>query len=542
VIRSPDDALANPETLVDVLARRAEEDPRAPAVTVPGRGTMTVGEWWSGSQDTARALLSPAAGLRPGDAVLTCLRPGPALLHVLGGTARAGLVEVPQSLDVPATVAMAAAASAGATVAILGASAVAANPGLRGLTRSLRVLVADDGDTGESVEGALRLSELGGPRVPLPGFPSPGDPALIMSTSGTTGRPKGVVLPHFAGVRHARRVVISLGYGPADVLYNAFPWNHINIRHAGLLAALVSGGRLLAVPRFSASTFWALCRQEGVTAFNFMGAIAAILLRSPPGADDRAHRVSRAYGGPAPRWLVDAFQDRFGVRLVEAYACTELGDVASNTVTDVVPGTAGRTVPEYELRLVDDDGTTVPDGHVGRITVRPRAPHVRALRYVGGDTLTGWSDTGDRGRLDPAGRLVFEGRHTDVVRRRGENISAWEVESVLGRLPGVQDVAAVGVPSELTEEDLLVAVVPADGSLDVPAVRAWCRDHLPRHAWPRYVVLLDQLPRNAATKVRKHALRTPEVLRASDDADPQGGLPYGMQRAGNRTTDLRGPR
>jgi crotonobetaine/carnitine-CoA ligase len=103
-------------------------------------------------------------------------------------------------------------------------------------------------------------------------------------------------------------------------------------------------------------------------------------------------------------------------------------------------------------------------------------------------------------------------------------------------------VAAVGVPSELTEEDLLVAVVPADDSLEVPAVRAWCRRHLPRHAWPRYVALLDHLPRNAATKVRKDALRTAEVLLASDDADPHGDSPHEIRPSGDAALEPRGPR
>ncbi|GAA0514837.1 ATP-dependent acyl-CoA ligase [Paractinoplanes deccanensis] len=464
-----------PETVIDVLARRAAADPRAIVATFAGdpRRNLTVGELLRSAERIARLLASPSLGLLPGESVLTCLRPGPALVAVLAGVARAGLVEVPVTADGGTP-------SAG-RVALLGTGALAGNPRLATIAPIVRT-VDDGGGPGDLDD--LRPGPLG-PR------PGPGDPALVLSTSGTTGRPKGVLLPHFAGVRHARRVTASMRYGPDDVLYNAFPWNHVNIRHAGLLAALVSGARLVAVPRFSASAFWELCRAEGVTAFNFMGAVAAILLRGPA---DRAHRVTRAYGGPAPAWLAARFRERFGVQLVEAYACTELGDVTSNTLGEVAEGTAGRPVPEYDVRLDD-----------GRIAVRPRAKHISALGYVGSsEPPPEWVLTGDLGDFDGDGRLVFRGRHADVIRRRGENISAWQVESVVAAMPGVREAAAVGVPSELTEEDLLVAAV---GAVTEEDVHAWCRDRLPRYAWPRYVVLLDALPRNAAAKVSKSRLR-----------------------------------
>lgn len=474
MIRVVDD----PETLIDVLIRRAATDAGAVVATFAGprRRELTAGALLAAAERIARLLSSPALGLQPGEPVLTCLRPGPTLVEVLAGVARAGLVEVPVTLD--------GAAPATARVAVVGTGALADDPRLAAIAAVVRT-VDDGGGPGDL--GELRPGPIG----PLPG---PGDPALMMSTSGTTGRPKGVLLPHFAGVRHARRVSASLRYGPADVLYNAFPWNHVNIRHTGLLAALVSGARLVAVPRFSASAFWELCRAEGVTAFNFMGAVAAILLRAPAGPHDRAHQVTRAYGGPAPRWLAEQFRERFGVQLVEAYACTELGDVASNEVGDVGEGSAGRPVPEYEVRLDD-----------GRIAVRPRHPHISTLGYAGSShPPPEWILTGDLGRFDDDGRLIFCGRHTDVIRRRGENISAWQVESVVAAMPGVREAAAAGVPSELTEEDLLVAVA---GEVTEQDVHAWCRSRLPRHAWPRYVIVLDALPRTASTKVSKPDLR-----------------------------------
>ncbi|MBL7255541.1 AMP-binding protein [Paractinoplanes lichenicola] len=489
-----------PETFVDVLTRRAEHDPDTVVATFLGEGGITAGDLLLGAERVARQLSSPTLALGPHASVVTCLRPGAALATVVAGVARAGRVEVPAALDTSG-------GGPRAEVALLGTAALAANPALATLAPT--VFTVDDGG-GPGTFDDLRPG-------PLPRLPGPGDPALVLSTSGTTGRPKGVLLPHFAGVRHARRVSDSMRYGPDDVLYNAFPWNHVNIRHTGLLAALVSGARLLAVPRFSASAFWQICRDEGVTAFNFMGAVAAILLRT--GETDEEHRVTRAYGGPAPRWLAEQFRSRFGVQLIEAYACTELGDVTSNRLGDVTAGTAGKPLPEYEVTLRDAAGKPVPQGETGGITVRARHPHISTLGYVGTPgPPPEWIATGDLGRFDEDGRLVFCGRHSDVIRRRGENISAWDVESAVAAMPGIREAAAVGLSSEFTEEDLLVAVVPAR-DVTPEDVHAWCRERLPRHAWPRYIAVLESLPRNGSSKVSKPALRDPALVAAAADLE-----------------------
>ncbi|MBT2225388.1 AMP-binding protein [Nonomuraea sp. NEAU-A123] len=299
-------------------------------------------------------------------------------------------------------------------------------------------------------------------------------------------------------------------------------WNH-NVHYQRLVLDAIPDGcehaldvgcgdGLLAAEL--ASRFWDTCRRERITAFNFMGAVAAILERAPATESDNRHQVRRAYGGPAPEALTTRFQDRFGVLLLEAYACTELGDVAASTPTTRRPGSAGRPVPEYEVVITDDDGHPLPAGQIGQITARPRAQSITFTGYASDDAATGkvlrdgWFRTGDRGLLDEDGFLYFAGRRADVIRRRGENIATWDVEQVLAAMPGVQDAAAVGVPSELTEEEVLVAVSAAPGTtLTAPQVHAWCLNRLPRHAVPRYIRVLDDLPRNAATKVIKGELR-----------------------------------
>ncbi|MGW6442311.1 AMP-binding protein [Lentzea sp. NPDC055074] len=488
---------------VELLSASSRKDPDRELVRFDDGTRLLVGE----TEERSRAL---AARLRvpPGRRVLTCVRPGRTAVDLLFGLARQGAVEVPLALDVTIAAAESILRSTGASMLVVGTSVLAGNAALRALLPRVErvVLVAED-DPGPG--GHPFLDE-------LPAFggrehrPEPGDVLVVLSTSGTTGRAKAAELPHFAAVRHARRVAATMEYGPQDVLFNVFPWHHVNIRHTALLPALLTGARLVAHRRFSASGFWETCRSEGVTAFNFMGAMLAILDRRPE--DDRAHPVRLAYGAPAPADLAARFLERFGVRALEAYASTELGDVAVNTPGDWRPGTAGRVVPEYEVVIVDETGRPLPTGCTGQITVRSRLPHMRFLGYAGDPSTTAevlrddWFRTGDRGRLDAEGRLTFAGRRGDVVRRRGENISAWDVEQVVRALPGVVDAAVVGVDSELTEQEVLVVLTTTDRRLDGPAVREWCRTRLPRHALPRYVRLTGELPRNGSGKIVKSLL------------------------------------
>jgi carnitine-CoA ligase len=254
------------------------------------------------------------------------------------------------------------------------ADALRGAPFLGQLGRHAKVpLVAVDG----SVPGAVPLDDLVASGRPVRSRRrNPGDPALAMTTSGTTGQVKAALLPVAAGPAQAARVQRAMRYDTADVLYNFFPWYHINARHAAFLPAVLSGARLVVDRRFSASRFIDIVRAEGVTAFNFMGAVCAMLLRQPPSAHDRSHQVRRAYGGPAPAALVQAVRERFGVTLLQAYACTELGDVSTTQVADVRPGAAGRPVPEYRLRVVDASGHDVAPGQVGELLVRPERPHL----------------------------------------------------------------------------------------------------------------------------------------------------------------------
>jgi acyl-coenzyme A synthetase/AMP-(fatty) acid ligase len=492
-------------TPVDLLTSRSRQDPDRELVRFDDGTRLRIGEADEGSRRLAARLQIP-----PGSRVLTCVQPGRTAVELLFGLARQGAVEVPLALDVTLPAAEAIRRATGAAVLVVGTSALTQNTALRDLlNRVERVVLVREGDPG--IPGHPFLDELPVTTV-REHRPAPGDVLVVLSTSGTTGRAKAAELPHFAALRHARRVAATMAYGPGDVLFTVFPWNHVNVRHTALLPALLTGARLVAHRRFSASRFWDVCRTEGVTAFNFMGAMLAILDRRP--GTDHDHAVRLAYGAPAPAELAARFLDRFGVKALEAYASTELGDVAANTPGDWRPGTAGRVVPEYDVAILDETGRPLPTGRTGQIAARAKLPHMRFRGYAGDPGATaavlpdGWFRTGDRGRLDADGFLTFAGRRGDVVRRRGENIATWDVEQVLRALPGVVDAAAVGVASELTEQEILVVLATADHALDGPAVRDWCRTRLPRHAQPRYVRIARELPRNGSGKVVKALLPT----------------------------------
>jgi crotonobetaine/carnitine-CoA ligase len=292
------------------------------------------------------------------------------------------------------------------------------------------------------------------------------------------------------------------------------------------MAAAEAGADLVLDRTFSAGRFWDTCRAHGITAFNYQGAMTSILAKQPPRPDDADNPVRVGFGAPCPPELFADFERRFGVRLTEIYGSTEV-----SVVTDMPPtarriGTAGRESVNYTVAVVDERDEPVPAGTPGEIVARPKHAGWMFDGYAGDPGATAaawrglWFHTGDRGVLDADGFLTFLDRMKDTIRRRGENVSSWEVERVVAEHPAVGQVAAYGLPSELSEEDVAVAVVPAAGAAVDPAeLVEHCRAGLTSFAVPRYVRVLDELPLTPSQRVEKYKLRADGVAPGTWDRE-----------------------
>jgi crotonobetaine/carnitine-CoA ligase len=340
-------------------------------------------------------------------------------------------------------------------------------------------------------------------------------PATLLFTSGTTGLSKACVLSDRYLARQGQIHAREFRFTPTDVLYSPFPLFHIDTATLTILAALAAGCTAAIGNRFSASRFWDEVRRFDASVFNFMGATLTLLWKRPPTADDRRHRVRMAWGVPMPDWQ-PGWETRFNIPLFQVYGSTDVGVPVYDPLDGSQRrGTCGRVVDEFEV-VIRGEGHLTPDAP-GEILVRGREPGITMNGYHGLAAETaevidqdGWVHTGDLGDIDADGFLSFHGRLSDSIRRRGENISAFEVEQMLLEHPDVLEAAAVGVNSELTEEDVKACVVlRPESNLSPAELHAFCLAHAPRFMVPRYIEIRASLPKTPTEKVEKFKLRNP---------------------------------
>jgi len=374
------------------------------------------------------------------------------------------------------------------------------------------------------------VGDVGGRNLPVPASPikdlfapagelapvevKPSDPGMIMFTSGTTGPSKGALKPHNEAVWTGRMTCDVMEYTDRDTLYMPLPLFHGNALVMGAFAALTAGARLVLAERFSAQRYWDDIRRHGCTATNYSGGIIPILTKAEPRADDADTPLAKMFGAGAPPHLLEAFEKRFGVTLTEGYGMSDMGVPFLNRPGIRKPGTCGRLQKGFAVKLVDDDGREVADGTPGELLVRPDIPHYVMLGYIGmpEKTVETWRDlwfhTGDILQRDADGFYRFIDRKKDAIRRRGENISSFEVEASVNRHPDVLESAAFGVASELGEQDVMVCVVAKAGhAIDPRHLHAFLRGQMAPFMVPRYLRVMDALPKTATERVEKFRLR-----------------------------------
>ena len=386
------------------------------------------------------------------------------------------------------------------------------------------VVGVDDAVQGEAMLGGVPCVAWPALRdAAEPAAVEPGETLAILYTSGTTGPAKGVLCPHaqyhWWGVNTAR----VLGVVEADVLCSTLPLFHINALNTFAQAAL-TGCRVVFEARFSASRFWAAMRAAEATVVYLLGAMVPILLAQPAGGGERAHRVRIGLGPGVPAAAGEAFEARTGVRLLEGYGSTETNFViASNaTVESSRRGWMGWLLPGFDARVVDENDVELPPGEAGELLLRADEPFAFASGYFGMPEKTVeawrnlWFHTGDRVVRDADGAFRFVDRIKDAIRRRGENISSFEVEQVLQSHAAVASVAVYPVRSELAEDEVMAALVlHADQRVEPAELARFCESRLPYFAIPRYIELMDELPRTENGKVQKYKLRARGITAAT---------------------------
>jgi crotonobetaine/carnitine-CoA ligase len=382
----------------------------------------------------------------------------------------------------------------------------------------LRTSGLEQGQDTAILPGVTDFGELKKPLKSSAALVSPlfSDIQLIMYTSGTTGPSKGVLCTHSQEQTGGLFMAQQMGYGASDVLFTCLPLFHANALRVTVIAALWAGATIALARRFSARQFWDDIRSSGATQFNALGAMANIILRNPPSTRDRDHKVRLCNVVPALTTEINReFSTRFGMMVTSMYGSTEA--CCPMFAVDVPierSASCGRLVDPFEVRVADDNDFELPHGQVGELLIRTREPWHMFQGYFDMPTETldalrnGWFHSGDRGYRDKDGFFYFVDRKKESIRRRGENVSSYEVELTISQHPAIEEVAAVPYPSELGEDDVLVFVVKRDGqAVSEQQVIQFCAERMAKFMVPRYVCFLSQLPKTPSEKIEKYKLR-----------------------------------
>ncbi|MBS1862097.1 MAG: AMP-binding protein [Actinobacteria bacterium] len=361
------------------------------------------------------------------------------------------------------------------------------------------------------------------------------DPASIMFTSGTTGPSKGVVWSHNSTTFFARSARHSLQLVAEDVFYCCLPLFHTAALCCALLTSLQARGSIALRKRFSVSGFWPDAVASGATASAMLGAMTPLLLGQEPTPEERRHRVRVVNVAPATEGYIEGIAERFGFHVISGYGLTDFGVVIWHQPDETTPpGSCGRPSAGYECTVVDAEGFEVGPGEAGELLVRTTRPGISTQGYwrqpeaTLAATVDLWFHTGDLMRRDAEGFYYFVDRAKDAMRRRGENVSSFEVEEAFLRHPEVTDCAAYAVPSELSEDEIAVALVLAQGSAATPReLVEFVEPTIPYFALPRFVRLLEALPMTATEKVRKDLLREEGEAAGTWDREAAG---YALRR------------
>lgn len=463
-------------------------------------------------------------GVQPGDNVVVLLRNDIDFISVWMGLARLGAVAVLLNTGLTGMFLEHQLQDSGARVAVIDAAYVANVAAIAGRLTHLRT-VAVAGGQAQDLSG-LPFAETGAlsdwrQAEPWTGaMPRPRDVAAIMYTSGTTGPSKGVLMPHAHCFLYGLGSIDNLGLGSDDRYYVSLPLYHANGLLMQVGGSLIAGATAIIRDGFSASQWLSDVRRYRATVTNTLGVTAPFVFARPETEHDRDHALRLILAAPNPHELAQIWRERFGIaEVVSGFGMTECNiPVWGRTGVPLAPGGAGLVYDRYFQVEIFDPETDValPAGEIGEIVVRPLAPFGFMAGYHGLPDKTCeawrnlWFHTGDAGWKDADGVVFFADRIRDCIRRRGHNISSFEIECAFLSLDGVAEVAAFAVPADVAggEDEVMVSVVPAEGAcLACAEIVARVDKDLPRFAQPRYVEIVAELPKTQTGKIQKTELR-----------------------------------
>ena len=464
-----------------------------------------------------------ARGIKKGDRVSIVARNSDAHALLLFACARVGAIMVPGNPEFGVQEIGYVLKHAGVSAVVCGADDIAVAREASAGIEPAPWFALIDGSATDAPNFYDLIADAGDATLPVAGGAD--DACLIIYTSGTTGFPKGAMHSQRSFVTGGEAFVQRIYVQPEDRLMIVLPLFHINALFYSVAGTLAGGACMVIVPRFSATTFWQIAADTGATAVNIIEAIGTILMKRPREEFRPDHKITKLYGARQP--MMHTFRHEFHVpHLIGGYGMTEIPGVTCIPLEGPAKvgsmGPVGRhpdpARPWAQCRVVDDDGNDVAVGEAGELIVKTPIIMQGYFRDPGQTKNAfrdGWFLTGDLVRRDADGYFFFVSRKKDIIRRRGENISGAELDRVIGEHPAVFEVAAIAVPSELGEDEILVAVVPRPGrTVTAIEIAQWSRERLASQKVPRFVAIVDELPHTPTHKILKAKLRADAALRA----------------------------
>jgi crotonobetaine/carnitine-CoA ligase len=523
-------SVAEATLMGDLLERRAAEHPQR-TLLLYGDRVLSYRDLDVNSNRVAHGLLG--CGLSPGDGVAIMMRNCPEFLDVFYATQKTGMYAVPVNVSLKGDGLVHILQNSGSRALVIDHICWDSFAAVSERLPSIRVVIADRSEAPGDFEPKGPLEELGSfydaglPKVRPEPRPRRGDPAVLMYTSGTTGLPKAVAWRYGDSRVELIGVLARSIFKSDDNLYTCAPLFHANALFITCLSAIFVGAKVTLSRRFSARSFWEEQMRYRTTSFNAMGSMMEILMMQPPSPFDRQNDVRLVMAAAITPETWERFEDRYGVTVWNAYGAVDSGRGIIMNVGNAPRGSLGRPVA-VKCRVVTEEGRPAAPGETGELQMF--LGREKQVEYYGDEEATqakvgdGWLRTGDMVVRDRKGNFYYMGRDIERIRRRGENVTCFDVEREIMKHDSVEEVAVYGVPSELGEDEVMAAVVPREGAAISPEeLIEFLQDKLAPFQMPRFIRLLDELPKTEVWKVKKKGLQAEGVTADAWDREKDSG-------------------